>query len=131
MTRQEYYFLAAGRWFRAKELTGPWSAATADLPSDFAEIPANSEAADVLVSVPGAPQAQEAVLQATTPQKATISRSEVNVIVTYQGDPQIIPIENTTVRYAINTPNQVFLVNGRYYCCHEGVWFEAASAAGP
>ncbi len=29
-----FYFLAAGRWSRAKTLEGPWSAATLDLPGD-------------------------------------------------------------------------------------------------
>ena len=35
----------AGRWFRAKSLDGPWTFATADLPADFAKIPASSPAA--------------------------------------------------------------------------------------
>ena len=29
---RQYYLLVAGRWFRTKQLTGPWSAATLDLP---------------------------------------------------------------------------------------------------
>jgi len=131
MTQQQYYFLAAGRWFRAKELSGPWTAATTDLPKDFADIPEDSEAADVLASVPGTPQAKEAVLAATTPRKATINRIEVKVTVTYQGEPQCQPIEKTTVKYAVNTPNQVFLADNKYYCCYEGVWFESTKSTRP
>ncbi|MGE5294139.1 MAG: hypothetical protein ACM3VT_04870, partial [Solirubrobacterales bacterium] len=36
---KQHYFLAAGRWFRAQTLDGPWSAASADLPADFLNIP--------------------------------------------------------------------------------------------
>ncbi|MGC1168524.1 MAG: hypothetical protein WA886_06445, partial [Candidatus Acidiferrales bacterium] len=35
----EYFFLAAGRWFRSKDLQGRWTFASADLPADFAKIP--------------------------------------------------------------------------------------------
>jgi len=47
-----FYFLAAGRWFRAASLDGPWRFASADLPPDFARIPLDSPASRVLVSVP-------------------------------------------------------------------------------
>src|SRR5215510_12368205 len=47
------YYLVAGRWFRTKELTGPWTAASSNLPSDFARIPANSPMSYVLAAVPG------------------------------------------------------------------------------
>ena len=57
-----YYFLVAGRWFRARDLNGPWSAATNDLPTTFAKISENPVKAEVLVSVPGTPEAEEAVI---------------------------------------------------------------------
>ena len=34
-----YYYLAAGRWFSASGLNGPWTFATPNLPADFANIP--------------------------------------------------------------------------------------------
>ena len=34
-----YYYLAAGRWFSAPGLDGPWVYATPNLPADFANIP--------------------------------------------------------------------------------------------
>src|SRR2546422_4743082 len=40
----QYYYLVAGRWFRAKSLDGPWTFATTDLPADFAQIPPDSVA---------------------------------------------------------------------------------------
>jgi hypothetical protein len=41
--QKQYYYLVAGRWFRAKSLDGPWSYASADLPADFARISTDSE----------------------------------------------------------------------------------------
>ena len=34
---QQYYYLAAGRWFTAADLKGPWIYATPELPPDFAK----------------------------------------------------------------------------------------------
>lgn len=128
---QQYYFLTAGRWFRAKDLGGPWKAATKDLPSDFADIPDDDENAAVLASVPGTDQAAEAVIQATIPQTAVVNRKDVTISVVYQGDPRFVVIQGTTVKYATNSPFSVFLVEGRYYCCHDGIWFLSAAATGP
>ena len=63
---QAYYYLAAGRWFKASDLKGPWTYTTPDLPPDFANIPENSPAGRVLVSVPGTDDAKDAVLSAVS-----------------------------------------------------------------
>jgi hypothetical protein len=126
-----FYFLTSGRWFRAKSLKGPWTAATTQLPEDFSKIPADDPDADVRASVPGTPEAGDAVLLAAVPRKATVNRKEVKLNVTYDGDPKFDPIDKTKVSYAVNSPYSVFKVGDRYYCCHEAVWFESASAAGP
>ena len=34
-TERQYYYVTSGRWFRSNDLSGPWTYATADLPSDF------------------------------------------------------------------------------------------------
>ena len=127
----KYYFLASGRWFRSDRLEGPWSAATEDLPKDFAKIPRDHAKAEVLASVPGTPEAADAVLLAQVPHRATVDRKNVTVTVSYKGDPKFEAIEGTKVQYAINTPEDVFLVNGKYYCCHQAVWFESSTAKGP
>jgi hypothetical protein len=127
----KYYLLTSGRWFRAEALTGPWSAATSDLPADFARIPVDHEDAEVRVSVPGTPEAADAILLAQVPRKASIDPSKVTVQVTYDGGAKFDPIEGTKVSYAVNTSYDVFLVNGQYYCCHNAVWFVAGSATGP
>ena len=85
----------------------------------------------VLPSVPGTIEAKDAVLLASVPHKATITISEVKVNVTYQGDPKFVAIEGTPMKYAVNTAYEVISANSQYYCCYNGVWFDAPSATGP
>lgn len=126
-----YYFLTSGRWFKSATLDGPWISATGDLPGDFGKIPATHVKAEVRASVPGTSEAQDAVLLASVPRKARVNRSSLTLAITYDGEPKFEPIEMTGVSYAVNTPYNVFKVRERYYCCHEAVWFESASPAGP
>jgi len=126
----QFYFLVAGRWCRAKGLVGPWQAATLDLPADFRMIPDDSQSAFVKASVPGTRQAEDAVLLASVPKRAAVDRSSANLVVQYDGQPKFIPIQGTTVSYAINSPQAVFLVNNMYYCCDQGVWFAAPKPTG-
>ena len=130
---EHYYFLTAGRWFNAKSLQGPWQAASNNLPPDFSKIPDSHEKASVLNSVPGTPEADAAVILASVPRKATVDRKSTSVTVVYEGSPTFIEIKETspTVFYATNTPYSVFRVNAKYYCCHNGVWFEASTTSGP
>src|SRR5262249_42427152 len=55
------YFLVAGRWFTSPGFEGPWTFATPSLPADFKKIPLEHPRSRVLASVPGSPQAAEAV----------------------------------------------------------------------
>jgi hypothetical protein len=130
---RHYYFLTAGRWFKAKKLQGPWQASSSKLPADFRNIPSDHEKASVLNSVPGTPEADAAVILASVPRKATVDRKSTKVTVIYDGSPTFIEIKETSpsVFYAVNSPYSVFRVNKKYYCCHNGVWFEALTSAGP
>ena len=92
-----FYYLVAGRWFRAHDLDGAWLFASHDLPEDFAKIPVDHQLASARASVPGTPEAEEAVLQAHIPQKATVERDEVTAEVSYVGDPEFKPIEGTSM----------------------------------
>jgi hypothetical protein len=129
----QLYFLTAGRWFRAKSLNGPWSSASRNLPDDFQKIPATHAKAHVLSSVPGTSDAEAAVLLASVPRKAKVKRKDTTVVVVYEGDPKFVEIEDTSAQvfYAVNTPNQVFRVAGKYYCVYNGVWFVSNDAKGP
>jgi hypothetical protein len=126
------YYLVAGRWFSAPDFTGPWTFATPSLPEDFTKIPLEHERSRVLASVPGTDQAVEAVMIAQIPQTARVKKKELKAPeLAYQGEPQFAAIEKTTVERAVNTDKDVFKVGGRYYMCHQGVWFTGPSASGP
>lgn len=128
----QFYFLVAGRWFRAASLNGPWTAASSDLPEDFSRIPDGNPAAFVKCSVPGTPDAQDAVMLASVPASTTVDLEKpVTVPVEYQGEPRFEAIGTTGVQYAVNSAYTVLLVSGKYYCCDQGVWFTGSSASGP
>jgi hypothetical protein len=128
-----YYYLTSGRWFTStRPMLGPWTFATDSLPADFAQIPPSNPAGKVLASVPGTPEAEDAVLIAQIPTTATVGPSAANEVkVSYVGQPQFQPIEGTTMQYAVNTPNKVIQVGNDYYLCYQGVWFVSFSAQGP
>jgi hypothetical protein len=129
---KRYYLLISGRWFKAAGLGGPWTPASQELPGDFARIPDHDPSAFVKASVPGTVEARDAVLLASIPATTSVDVSSPPAVeVSYSGAPTFQPIPNTTVQYAVNSPNSVFLVNGGYYCCDRGVWFCGAAATGP
>ena len=78
----------------------------------------------VLCSVPNTQEAEDAILLASIPHKATIDiadgegRRRPTI-----GEPKFVPIEGTTMTYAVNTGYQVIYAAGKYYCCYNGVWF--------
>lgn len=128
---KSYYLLTAGRWFSAASLEGPWASAMDTLPEDFANIPENHPKAHVLVSVKGTPEADEAIILASIPQTATVDRASTTIQVAYEGEPQFKAVPGAEgVQFATNTSYDVFLVGGTYYCCHQGVWFQASAAGG-
>jgi len=130
---QSYYVPLSGRWYRAPSLNGPWTFVDGkDLPSDFARIPINNPKADVLATVPGTPQAQEAVIANSIPQTAEVERNEATLDAKYDGEPQFQPVPDTPLQYAVNTPTPVIRVDSNsYYAVQEGVWFVGPSALGP
>jgi hypothetical protein len=129
---QRYYVLLSGRWYRSRSLQGPWEHVRPDmLPESFAKIPPGSMKGDLLASVAGTPEAEEAVLDGAVPQTAVIRRSEANLTVTYDGDPEFRPIPRTQVEYAVNTSAQVLRIRDRYYAVDQGVWFVSDSPTGP
>jgi hypothetical protein len=136
---QQYYVLISGRWFNAKALEGPWSHVPGkSLPGDFSKIPADHPMADVLISVPGTPQAREAAIANQIPQTATVQRDVQPTAVTYDGgQPQWKPIDGTPLHYAYNTGVPVIKVETKaidaptYYMVQNAVWFSGAAPAGP
>lgn len=128
----KYYLLTAGRWFRAASLDGPWSAASKDLPSDFSKIPDDDPSSFVKASIPGTTEAKDAVLLASVPSTVSVKKADpVKAEITYNGEPSFKPIEGTSVQYAVNSPNTIFIVSGVYYCCENGVWLSSSGPNGP
>jgi hypothetical protein len=127
------YILLSGRWFRASTLQGPWTFASLDLPADFQQIPANGPAADVLSSVPGTPEADDAVLLAQVPQTVTVNKDQAasKIQVQYAGTPEFKPIEGTTLSYAVNTSDKVIKAGDMYYLCFQAIWFVSSTPNGP
>ncbi len=129
---QRWYLLVSGRWFRAAGLDGPWEFVRPDaLPEEFRKIPETSPKGEVLASVAGTKQAEEAVIDAQVPQTAAIKRGTATTRVTYDGEPKFEPIEGTALSYAVNTTSQVIQFEGKYFVCDQGVWFVGDDPKGP
>jgi hypothetical protein len=130
---QTYYYLAAGRWFSAQDLAGPWMFASLNLPADFVNIPLSSPASAILASVPGTTEAKDAVLIAQIPTTMVLNPASAaaQAKVSYTGNPQFAPIEGTSLQYATNTPDKVIQVGDVYYLCLQGVWFISTTPQGP
>jgi hypothetical protein len=128
-----YYYLAAGRWFSAPGLMGPWTYATPNLPADFANIPLSSPASRILSTVPGTDAAADAVMIAQIPTKTTVDPSAAPpVTITYSGSPKLVAIDGTSLSYIENTTEKVIVVSdNQYYACVSGLWYVANSAQGP
>jgi hypothetical protein len=129
----QFYYLTAGRWFTASSLQGPWTFATPNLPPDFAKIPPDSPAGQVLASVPGTEEAKDAVMIAQIPTRITVNpaTAAANAKVTYSGPPQFVSIAGTTLFYATNTDEKVIQVGDLYYLCLQGIWFLSSNSQGP
>ncbi len=129
---QQYYVLLSGRWYTSKTLSGNWKFVEADkLPAEFAKIPKGSPKDNVLASVAGTEQANDAVEDAQIPQTAKVERNKAKADINYDGDPQFEDIDGTDMSYATNTPGSVIRWHGRYYTVDDGVWFESPNAVGP
>ncbi len=129
---QQYFLLVSGRWYQSKDLAAEkWTFVSFEnLPADFSKIPAGSDMATVLTSVPGTTESKEALLETQIPQTAKVDRKTATCKVQFDGDPQF-KVCGDEVSYAENSDKTVLLINNRYYCVDEAVWFESAGPEGP
>jgi hypothetical protein len=129
----DFFFLVAGRWFKSASLDGPWTFATPSLPEDFKRIPVEHPRSRVLASIPGTPQATEAVLLAMVPRTARVNKKALKAPdVAYQGTPQFQPVQGSQgVERAVNTDKDIVKYGDLYYLCFQGVWFMSRSPNGP
>ena len=133
LTDQRNYVLLAGRWYQAPSLDGPWQFVPGnELPHDFAEIPDDSPKENVKASVPGTPQAQEALVANSIPQSAAVPRSSKMQNPQLDGPPHLAPIEGTPLHYVVNSATPVVEVGPQsWYACQDGVWYSSTSVNGP
>lgn len=128
----DHYFLVSGRWFKGRDLGGPWVATPgSSLPPEFLKIPKDHVMGFVRASVPGTPEAAEAVTLASVPTQATVSREATITVTYYGGEPEFHPVEGTSLAYAVNTSYDVIRSGSLYYCCYQGVWFVSTKPTGP
>lgn len=130
---QKHYVLLAGRWFQSETLKdGTWKFTEPnELPKDFDKIPEDSEMASVRASIPNTPEAQDALLEQSIPQTATIDRKTAKVEVSFDGNPEFKMVEGTEVAYAINSNKTVLRINKKYYCVDDAIWFVSENTSGP
>ena len=130
----DYYVLISGRWFRAASVAGPWSyVASNDLPADFRHIPSSNQAAEVLASVAGTPQAKEALIANSVPQTAVIPREGgPSFTPVFDGAPQFRPVEGTSLEYVVNSPDAIIEIDATsFYALRNGIWFTSSTVLGP
>lgn len=133
ISTQQYYILISGRWYTSKSMKkNEWNYVPQEkIPVDFSRIPEDSDKGTVLANVAGTPEAQDALLENTIPQTATVERKTATVEVEYDGKPKFKNIEGTKMAYAENTDKSVLKIENNYYCVDDGIWFEADSPEGP
>ncbi len=129
---QQYFLLVSGRWYKSKDLaSNKWTFVSfEELPDDFAKIPASSDMATVLASVPGTTESKEALLETQIPQTAEVDRKTATCQVQYDGDPEFKACGDG-IAYALNTDKPVLLIDKKYYCVDSAVWFESGGPEGP
>lgn len=132
VSEQDYYIVLSGRWYQARSLEGPWKYCPSDeLPDAFSNIPENSRQADARVYVAGTDEAREAVMDAQIPQTAAVQKGQVDLDVTYDGNPRFENIDGTSLAYAVNTASTVLKSGAHYYVVEDAVWYIGNSATGP
>ena len=130
---QIHYLLLNGRWYSSPTLDdGSWNfVEPEELPADFANIPEQSDMANVRSSVPGTSEARDALLEQVIPQTAEVNRNNTTVTVQWDGNPKFEKIKNTDVSVAKNSDKTVLLIDGSYYCVDDAIWFVAKDPKGP
>ncbi len=130
----QMYVLVSGRWFSAPALAGPWTYSPPDqLPGAFMMIPSDSPKENVLASIPGSAQAQEAVIANSIPQMARVPHTQTTPAPVVIGtSPEFKAIPDTSIKVLTNCADPVFEISAHsFYTVQNGVWFTASSMTGP
>ncbi|MFS4461046.1 hypothetical protein [Bdellovibrio sp. HCB2-146] len=130
---QDYFVLVTGRWFSSQSLAGPWRFVEGTkLPADFKKIPVTSPVAEVLVSVPGTPQAKEGQIVSSIPQMAQVKKDLKPKPIECDGKQKWESITGTDLKYAPNCNTPIIQVTDKqFYAVQDGVWFVSSAGLGP
>ncbi len=120
------YVTISGRWFSASSIAGPWTYVSPDtLPGAFMMIPQDSPKENVLASIPGTVQAQEATIANSVPQMARVPITQVlPPPVVIGGSEKWQPVTGTSVMVLSNCATPVFRTSpNTYFAVENGIWF--------
>lgn len=133
LNNQNIYVLVTGRWFTSPTFAGPWQfMQSKNLPPDFAKIPDDSPKENVKASVPGTPQAAEAVIANQIPHTATVNRVSAKFAPVINGPAEMKAVQGTTLEYVFNSPDPIIMVTPtQWYAVRGGVWFNSTTLQGP
>jgi hypothetical protein len=128
-----HFVLLAGRWFSAASLEGPWAfVPQGKLPAEFRKIPDDSPKENVMASVAGTPQAEEAVIANSVPQTSEVKRAEAKFEPRLDGEVKWSDVAGTSLQFAINSATPILRVDATHvYAVYDGVWFIAPVVKGP
>lgn len=128
------YVLISGRWFTSATFAGPWVyVAPASIPDQFHAIPQDSAKENILASVPGTPQAQEASIANAIPQMARVPKTQkFTAPPIVGGKPVMSKISGTTLQVVQNCTTPIFMITAtEWFALKDGVWFTSTSVTGP
>jgi hypothetical protein len=94
-------------------------------------VPPDSPKGNILASVAGTDEAEDAIADSEIPQTSAIQRDDRSFYVDYDGEPEFEPIAGTRLQYAVNADAEVILAEGSYYACDQGVWYVSNHPDGP
>jgi hypothetical protein len=113
--RKTWYILDDGSWLISNMFSsGDWKT-TMDLPEDFLTLQVSSDWPQVAAAIPP-------VKADSRPRPILISYEPTELIL-IDGEPEMGTIPGSPLQYVINTRNDLFLLDGRYYLLVSGRWF--------
>ena len=119
----DYYLLSGKSWLKSKDVEGPWTG-TMKLPADLSNLPADQNWSGVKKVVP--PPAAGAAPK-------VFFTAKPSELIVFRGAPVWSPIPGTSLSYATNTEDQVFLhkPDNQIYALLSGRWFRAGNINAP
>ncbi|MGU3496967.1 carbohydrate-binding family V/XII [Xanthobacteraceae bacterium A53D] len=120
-----FHLQAAGVWYEASALTGPW-VVTKQIPDDVKKAAAaatKAQAADPLLGQDG---------KAITPPPAILVSTEPTELIQTTGTPEMLPVAGTSLMTMNNADHAVFMDpdSNSYYVLISGRWFRSTSLDG-